>query len=362
VDAAASRLAGLTSDGDAFDVWVLQAEILLAKGQVERARALLGRAAARRPHDSRLQRLWDVNARPAPSADALVSDLPLDRAIATVDGALAQGDAARATGWLAELAGRFPEDAQIADRQWVMAGAWRITDRSLADLAERWGPDIGDLAELPEEAEHTADTSDLAGQDLALPTPERSRFPHLFRGVNASEVDEEGGEHTQSMSMVDVSAERAPLELRDREEDTQVLRVVGRDGGESAPAALPPPLPPRPPSPPPEDRIKLSRPSAPLPPPPKTSERVVLSRPPAGTPMPAPSRMRDPDPPAASPAGAPVAAPEPPGAPTPAPSPRGAPGAASDGSASADLSGWWFALAVLAALSVAVLVVIAVAM
>jgi hypothetical protein len=72
--------------------------------------------------------------------------------------------------------------------------------------------------------------------------------------------------------------------------------------------------------------------------------------------------MRDPDPPAASPAGAPVAAPEPPGAPTPAPSPRGAPGAASDGSASADLSGWWFALAVLAALSVAVLVVIAVAM
>ncbi|MBW2253351.1 MAG: hypothetical protein JRI25_01985 [Deltaproteobacteria bacterium] len=240
LDRAWIRLKEITeSDPYNLDALKLTAKMFIRRGWPNRARKVLEQTLAIAPDDPALQQLWDDAAEaprePDPSleeAESIEILLPL------AESYLATGAMLKGRALLERLKRDFPSKQRVDDLLWVLAGDFSLGDRSLADLADTFGPDLSLLADLAEDAEHTESVTkeEILG---ALGEPrDAASFPSLFRKSERTQdtVTTTADEVTRTTSLADleelrqsVAAARKAAGIVSGEEDTQIRRIIRRD-------------------------------------------------------------------------------------------------------------------------------------
>ncbi|MBT3222524.1 MAG: hypothetical protein HN348_25910, partial [Proteobacteria bacterium] len=104
---------------------------------------------------------------------------------------------------------------RVQDLLWVLEGDFAVGQVSLLELTERHEPDLNDLADLPDDADHT-ESVDFSSLSLSEEPDSRS-FPALFRSLPADMEDSDTGDVTQARAVV----EPENLELVEITENTQ---------------------------------------------------------------------------------------------------------------------------------------------
>ncbi|TNE85791.1 MAG: hypothetical protein EP330_24455 [Deltaproteobacteria bacterium] len=209
----------------------LTARMFLLRGWPKRARTSLQKALADAPEDKELNRLWEESEKPPPEIPDEEPATP-KAALEQAEMRLARGEVLRAQRLL-EMVRREDDDNQRAlDLLWGLAGDFDLGG-TIAELVERLGPSVGQLADLADDSEHTESiTAEENWEDEEAGAD--PRFPFLFRESGDPVTEEyEDGEVTQTRLMASTQ-EMLPLDaLAELPEpsggdggDTQILRVI----------------------------------------------------------------------------------------------------------------------------------------
>lgn len=227
-------------DGPEADVEALElaGRLFLKRGWPARARRPLERALAITAKDPTLERLLRQTAMPATEPELDGSDDPAE-ILRAAEVHLCTGSLLRGRSLLERLRREHPGGRRVDDLLWALEGDFAFEgEPSLAELAERFGPDLGTLAELSEEVEHT---ESITLQDVVPPQrdPVDTAFPTLFRSAEDTGTTTDAFEEhevTRATSLADLASLRSSVEAARRsagivsgEEDTQIRRVIRRD-------------------------------------------------------------------------------------------------------------------------------------
>lgn len=222
------------------EVWrrqrlILTARMFIDRGWPRRARKVLDEALIHWPDDAHLRELSvqaDSPPRRAPSHEP-DPDAPFEEQLSVAEIWLATGAFLRARRLLEHLIRRFPQEPRPGDLLWALRGDYELAAATLPAIAASWGAPgtaADDVADFPEEPEPTDSVrhrgAHVEGLDVGS-----SSFPQLFEGgVRPTDRDEEEtAEITQASRMpelIRLAQREGRREFDDREEDTQVLRVV----------------------------------------------------------------------------------------------------------------------------------------
>jgi hypothetical protein len=261
MDRAWIRLKELTEAQEGgLDALILTARMFIERGWPNRARKPLELALVEASEDPRvvdLCRRADLPPVPVPESEPdSVTDL--DTLLPLAERYLATGSFLKAQRVLERLKRQHPDHRRIADLLWALAGEFSLAAVPLHELVDRLGPDLSQLADLSEEAEHTESVARTTPHDpLDLPEDEANRaFPSLFRTEPGGDADPEAtprpprdpdtDEVTQTAamaSMADLRREGHPSDAAGRprprpdnglgsvDGDTQIVRVIHRENG-----------------------------------------------------------------------------------------------------------------------------------
>lgn len=246
MDRAWTRLQSLP-DVDALrrERTLLTARMFIDRGWPRRARRLLDEALALWPADADLQALSagaDAPPRRAPVADPDL-DAPYADLLAVAETWLATGAFLKAHRLLEQLQRRHPAEKRPSELLWALKGDYDLQGTTLAAVVASWAGAEEAVAEPGSEAPPVGEASASVG------SPSTGRFPDLFgsdehgRGDDFARGyptrDEETAEITQATRMSDLAgaASLRGMGGDDRDEDTQVLRIVnhGTDAATFAP-------------------------------------------------------------------------------------------------------------------------------
>ncbi|HMV65704.1 MAG TPA: hypothetical protein PKA64_02545, partial [Myxococcota bacterium] len=213
---------------------LLTARMFIERGWPRRARKVLDEALAAWPDDAHVRELSALADQPPRRAPAQEPepDAPFEDQLAVAETWLATGAFLRARRLLEHLIRRFPDATRPADLLWALRGDYELSTSSLPALAATWGAlSASEPGDLPDDPEPTDSVLRRGGDVADLGS---TSFPQLFEdAASAMEHDElEASEITQASRIPDL-ARLALADLPggdDREEDTQVLRVVSSPG------------------------------------------------------------------------------------------------------------------------------------
>lgn len=246
MDRAWTRLQSLR-DVDALrrERTLLTARMFIDRGWPRRARRLVDEALALWPEDADLLALSagaDAPPRRAPVADPDL-DAPYADLLGVAETWLATGAFLKAHRLLEQLQRRHPGEKRPSELLWALKGDYDLQGTTLAAIAASWAGS--------DEAEAESRPGAVLSAPSPVSSPSTGSFPDLF-GSNADEGrgdsahgypvrDEETAEITQATRMSDLAG-AASLRAAggdDRDEDTQVLRIVnhGTDGATFTPVA-----------------------------------------------------------------------------------------------------------------------------
>ena len=219
----------------------LTARMFFARGWPRRARRVLDEALALWPDDADLRALASSAEgveRRAPIQDP-DPDLPLAEQLVVAEAWLCTGAYHKANRLLEQLHRRFAAERRPADLLWALRGEYDLQGTTLALLAGSYGGNAlsepGDLPDDPEPTDsvplgHRRPLASLDSMDAgggAFPDLFGSRKPApLSDDAGLDTKDDETAEITQATRLTDLDLGVPPEPLEDREEDTQVLRVV----------------------------------------------------------------------------------------------------------------------------------------
>lgn len=246
MDRAWTRLQGLP-DVDALrrERTLLTARMFIDRGWPRRARRLVDEALALWPDDADLLALSagaDAPPRRAPVADPDL-DAPYAELLGVAETWLATGAFLKAHRLLEQLQRRHPSEKRPSELLWALKGDYDLQGTTLAAVVTSWAG-----AEEPEPEPHAEAVVSAPGS--AVSSSSSGSFPDLFgshgedrRGDSAYPArDEETAEITQATRLSDLAgaASFRAMGAEDRDEDTQVLRIVnhGTDGATFAPRAV----------------------------------------------------------------------------------------------------------------------------
>ncbi len=237
MDRAWTRLQGLP-DAEALrrERTQLTARMFIDRGWPRRARQLLDEALVSWPDDPDLSRLSasaDAPPRRAPAADPDL-DAPYADLLGVAETWLATGAFLKAHRLLEQLQRRHPAEKRPSDLLWALKGDYDLQGTTLAAVVSAWaGSEDAEAGPAPEASPQAVPP--------AVSSPTTGSFPDLF-GTDREDSargypvrDEETAEITQATRMSDLggAASLRSLGADDRDEDTQVLRIVN-NGSEGA--------------------------------------------------------------------------------------------------------------------------------
>lgn len=228
---------------------ILTARMFIERGWPRRARKVLDDALQHWSDDPQLRRLSELADAPPRRAPANEPDpsAPYREQLAVAETWLATGAFLRARRLLEHLVRQFPDEGRSGDLLWALRGDYELATSTLPALAATWGAPsagAGDAADFPDEPEPTDNVRHrgawVEGLDIGT-----TSFPQLFEEAirPLDPEEEESAEITQATRMPDLArlalpearkpGDPAPREAardEDREEDTQVLRIVSSQG------------------------------------------------------------------------------------------------------------------------------------
>lgn len=237
VDRAWARLQGLIDDaGASAESFAATAELFLARRWPKRAREVLHKGLRAFPEHQGLKDLWDRLSEPltTPDLDAVddaAADVPA--LITAAHHLIASGSHTRARTLLERAQRQDPANLHVDDMLWALDGDFSV-DASLGELVTRYGPDLGALADLEEEPEHT---ESIRIADV-LPVEERDKggsFPNLFREqdprtemIPEGLFDDASDEITKVSAMLDIGGLDTIVDQTFTGEHTEIQRVISR--------------------------------------------------------------------------------------------------------------------------------------
>lgn len=226
-DSAWARLQELAeSDEATVELLLLTAEIFMARRWPKKARTVLERARVLAPDTPRIKHMLDALAESQTVPEPCDYDDPHQLTVAAHH-CLATGAVIRGKSLLNQIVQSFPNQDRAQDMLWALDGDLGL-ECTLSEAIDRYGPDLGALADLGEEA----DMTESATQIDRVPIPEREApFPDLFRDLERqTEVYEPTSEFTDEVTHVTSMAELPPVdhpgEQTDVEEQTQIQHVI----------------------------------------------------------------------------------------------------------------------------------------
>jgi hypothetical protein len=245
MDRAWIRLKDIAESEDAsVDALTLAATLFIARGWPGRAHSPLERALGMAGDDAAVQALWDKLSEPPVQPDdrirVLEEEHNLEALLPLAEVYMATGATLKAQAVLEGLKRHHPGNERVGNLLWALAGDFSLAG-TLAEITARLGPDLMQLSELGDEAEHTESLAiaDVPPADLPPEEAENAGFPALFRSSVPHAADYEHSEVTQTGHMAsrdemrsvvpddttDVGAEAVPVQPTVG--DTQILRVIG---------------------------------------------------------------------------------------------------------------------------------------
>lgn len=239
MDRAWSRLQDLLdAKKGGVEALVVTARMFLERGWSQHARRALQQALADHPDDPELNTLWDKTSEPPTQPDLDAAELEGADAqvlLSVAEHHIAMGSFVKARSLIERVRKVSPEHSRAADLLWALEGDFSLEGQTLAEVADRFGPDLSALADLPDEAEHTAEIDLATGKPRDIGEGSSSSFPALFRNMEPrTEVYQviEDSEVTQLTSLAAIEELRntpAPA-FGGGADDTQIVRVVHRNG------------------------------------------------------------------------------------------------------------------------------------
>lgn len=244
MDRAWIRLNELSEAGNGgVEALVLTGRLFVERGWPSRARRPL-ELALLETSESRKEdvRAWLARADQPPLAPPDdPSDGESDPAVflAAAERHMALGAFLKAQSLLERAKRAAPDHPRADDLLWAMKGEYGTTD-TLAELADRWGPDLSALADVTEEPEHTESLDRETSIDDAEPAESPAEaapgaFPSLFRRPEPEEPSrtedrETTDDVTQTSAMAELRAIAVP-NVAESGGDTQIVRVIHSDKG-----------------------------------------------------------------------------------------------------------------------------------
>lgn len=225
VDKAWSRLQTLDDQGEhRAEVLRLTARMFVQRGWPVRAQTPLRQALRLSPGDSELLTLERQSREPPIQPPESTPDMqrPVHELLAFARSWLASGSSIRAKGLLKAMKRHHGSNREVDELLWAIQGDF-VSDEPMADLVQRWGPALGTLAELSDEADQTE------ARDGLKDSAERAGgFPSLFRGDpgDLPDLTVDPQEVTRSTTLSDLADELGSKGIGSLDEDTQVLFVV----------------------------------------------------------------------------------------------------------------------------------------
>lgn len=225
-------------DPPSLDAIEMAANMFLLRGWRNQARKAIARGLAEQPDHPGLQALWAcATAEPETSTDdeVLASDAPLADVLRIAEGHMVHGAFVRAQALLERVRRLQPNNPRASELLWAIGGEF-TTPQTLAALCGGLtdGPQLG--GDFSDDPEHTESVS---VQSLGLPPPKTKSdqaFSGLFRNLRkrgrSKTTTPDITERTAVASMADLLPIIAEVDTVDSDgsEDTQILRVVHRDG------------------------------------------------------------------------------------------------------------------------------------
>lgn len=201
------------------------------------ARKALERAMSQAPDDSGLRDLFDHATEAPTDADpGHVADDQDDSECANAAARLlATGLAHRARVLIERVRKRSPDHEFAADVAWAIEGDHTPREVNLAAVAETWHTEFVSLAPSHEEPEHTeSGKQGRAAWWLDEADATSGNFPPMFLGQARPTRAHEDAERTEEvhLSRNVLDPDEAPPELTGAGDETQVRRVVTREGAQ----------------------------------------------------------------------------------------------------------------------------------
>lgn len=243
VDRGWIRLKELAASEDGgFEAHLLTGRMFLERGWPSRARQPLERALELAPDDRRSKEvralLATVDTPPAEATDPPDDLVDVDQLLGLGERLLAHGATTKARKALEKVRRLQPDHERAADLLWAIDGDFSLGDVTLADLVDRFMPDLATISDITDEAEFTESVTREEAVEPVEDGPSSSggpAFPSLFRtgpplaSITAAESAEEV---TQSSAMA--SLLHPELALPTDEEgggDTQISRIIRNSSG-----------------------------------------------------------------------------------------------------------------------------------
>jgi hypothetical protein len=230
---------------------LLTARMFLERGWPRRARKVLDEAREAWPDDPEVRRLAAQLERPAPptAAAEVDPDAPFADQLAMAESWLATGAFLKARRLLEQLQRRAPEERRPAELLWALRGDFDLHGTTLQALVKAHAPTPMAFSEPPESASpapvavyNALPAADLGGGSA----PNLGTLGDLTS--LGPELTEDEAEITQATRLDDLVASSeggAKANAEERDEDTQVLRIVSSEPTRrSAPGAAWSPEPP----------------------------------------------------------------------------------------------------------------------
>ena len=191
VDRAYSRVKDLVEvERPNVEALALATEIHLQRGWQGQAKRLANRGLDLDPSSAMFQQLQQRASEPATEPDDSVGENELSSVgelIRLAEQHLCQGQTVRARTLLERVRRKVPDHRWAVDLLWAMEGDF-ATDMTLADMCDRWGPDLLALQDIGDEPEHTESARPVDLQQIS--EPDRG-FSSLFRGLAPEDLGEE---------------------------------------------------------------------------------------------------------------------------------------------------------------------------
>lgn len=239
MDRAWSRLQELLeSKSTGVQAVAVTARMFLERGWTKQARHALQGALADYPDNTELQALWERAAEPPTQPDLEAADLDSADPKALLTAAehhMALGSFVKARSLLERARKDAPTNKRVLDLLWALEGDFDLVGISLAELTDRYGPDLSALADLSDDAEHTAEVDAAPRMSERELSEGNSSFAGLFRDLEPRTELYQGHDDAE---ITQLSSLAALDELRQSEQqppslggsdDTQILRVVHRN-------------------------------------------------------------------------------------------------------------------------------------
>ncbi|MCB9688766.1 MAG: hypothetical protein H6735_27245 [Alphaproteobacteria bacterium] len=243
VDRAYNRIKDLVEvERPNVEALALATEIHLQRGWQGQAKRLATRGLEVGSSNALFEQLLQRASEPATEPDDSVGENELSSVgelIRLAEQHLCQGQTVRARTLLERVRRKVPDHRWAVDLLWAMEGDF-ATEATLADMCDRWGPDLLSLQDIGDEPEHTESARPVDLQQIS--EPDRG-FSALFRGLAPKEEGEEStardAEVTAVSSMAEVREMLDRADMSDKTdphaEDTQIMRVQPKAGGRGSP-------------------------------------------------------------------------------------------------------------------------------